>query len=89
MRFGVQGSNFVPVNIVIFVAIFLVYKAIDFTKHFNAPNGDAKTIVYFCMQTHTSMGFGDITPKTQLGRTLAMLHLAAVWFALASVTARM
>ncbi len=42
--------------------------------------------VYWAITTMTTVGFGDITPKTDLGRTIASLMMLVGWGVLAVPT---
>jgi voltage-gated potassium channel len=47
---------------------------------------DIPTSVYWAITTMTTVGFGDITPKTDLGRTIAALMMLLGWGTLAVPT---
>lgn len=69
-------------NVAIFFTMALVYFLIGMTKHFNLPDGTGGhvgTALYFAMVTHTTTGYGDISPKTGLARSLVTLHMSLVW----------
>ena len=46
------------------------------------PEDDCGTILdsfYYTTATHTSIGFGDITPRTRLIRCISSIHMIAVF----------
>jgi voltage-gated potassium channel len=47
---------------------------------------DIPTSVYWAITTMTTVGFGDITPRTDLGRTIASLMMLLGWGTLAVPT---
>jgi voltage-gated potassium channel len=47
---------------------------------------DIPTSVYWAITTITTVGFGDITPKTDLGRSIASLMMLLGWGTLAVPT---
>jgi hypothetical protein len=53
-------------------AIFLAFSLIDFQRHFRT---DPKDVLYFSATVHTSVGFGDIVPKTPLAKAIVTMHM--------------
>jgi hypothetical protein len=50
--------------------------------HFNLPANtpiEPLTALYFATVTQASLGFGDITPKTQQARLLTTIHCLLGW----------
>lgn len=37
-------------------------------------------VIYFTFITHFTVGYGDISPKSNLGRTLTFIHVFITWF---------
>jgi hypothetical protein len=65
------------------VLFFLgVYSLINMEEHFGVPNS-LSNVCYFTVTTHTTTGFGDITPKTSLAKWLVSLHMVATWLIVA------
>jgi hypothetical protein len=67
-----QTLSLIKLHAVIFLVFTLIYAVIDFQKHFHTSPAN---IVYFSTTVHTSVGFGDITPKTHLGKAIVSLHM--------------
>lgn len=57
----------------------LLYWIIGMDRHFGTADAGLEDAAYFAVVAHTSVGFGDITPKTRLARMLVSLHVLAVW----------
>ena len=61
------------------VAVVVVFTAVYAALHRADPGhfgGAAFDPVYFAAITHTSLGFGDIVPKTRLARSAVVVHTA-------------
>lgn len=65
------------VNLLVFS---LVYRSMDFEKHFTI-NGPVSTTAppYYAVTVSSSTGFGDITPKTNLAKTVTTIHTILSW----------
>ena len=80
---GVLGLNrFLPHHIVIFIVFAVLYHLFKQEE----DKESLKTIedaLYFSIVNHFTVGFGDITPKSNILRRLCMLQilLAFVFFA--------
>lgn len=60
-------------NAIVFVMFTVIYWIMDTMRpgiHF----GDSFDPVYFSVITHTTIGFGDISPKTTVARYITSLH---------------
>lgn len=64
----------VSVSIVGFASVYLVMSTAD-GNAFSEPLGHTAAL-YFAMTTATTIGFGDITPKTNSARTIVMVQMA-------------
>jgi hypothetical protein len=51
----------------------------DMMKHFGVEKSFTDAI-YFTTATHATVGFGDITPKTNLARWIVSIHTLCVLF---------
>lgn len=70
----------VVANAAILVVFAGIYWALGMERHFGtSPGSGAGDALYFATIAHTSVGFGDITPKTRLAKALVSLHVLAVW----------
>lgn len=59
-----------------------VYSVLGIKGNFNYIDKtpmNALTPLYFTAVTHTTTGFGDITPKTDLARIVVIVHLLLAW----------
>lgn len=71
----------VAYHLVLLLLAWGVYSNLDFKKHFNVPEKtplNRTTVWYFTISTHSTVGFGDITPKTDLARNLVGIHLVLI-----------
>jgi Ion channel len=69
-------------NVVVFLAFTAAYMSLDFATHFTSvsrvpvsPLGK----VYFSVMTHSSVGCGDILPRSDLARVLTGAHATLSW----------
>ena len=64
----------------LFLFFLGVYQSMDWKKHFRVPDDmkltpiSATTKAYFTTVTHISLGYGEITPKTDMARILVSVH---------------
>ena len=67
----------------LYVLIFFtsVYMTLDMKKHYGV-NKSFTTCLHLSCTTHTTTGFGDITPKTNLATWLTIFHMMSVWILL-------
>lgn len=78
-------------KILVFLSVVLMVVTIMGTVMYlveGPPNGytSIPTSIYWAITTMTTVGFGDITPKTDLGRTIASLMMLLGWGVLAVPT---
>lgn len=64
---------------VLFLAFGAAYFALDFEKHFGVPKPSAITRVYFAAAVHSTVGFGDITAKTDKAKAIVTAHMMLAW----------
>jgi hypothetical protein len=62
----------------------IIYRfVIDFDTHFTAASSEAPlnsvSPMYFAVAQHTLLGDGSCLPKTQLGKSVALLHTLVAW----------
>jgi voltage-gated potassium channel len=79
------SKRFISANIMIFAFFSTCYMYFGFKEHFDTPN-TLSNVLYYAATTHTTTGYGDITPKTPLGRFLATAHMLSVWILIAIAT---
>ena len=88
---GSVVMNILYVNLFLFAFFTVIYWCMDFKKHFNFPaTTDPHNFVdtlYFSAVTHTSTGFGDITPKTSPAKLLVLSHALVVFISFILLTA--
>jgi hypothetical protein len=78
-------------KLVAFAVLFVVFMVIEMvflwdTKHWNGidPKEDMTLLdkafnrMYFIISTHSSVGYGDISPKTKLARCIIMVQMVMV-----------
>lgn len=69
----------------VFVAFFMIYMSLDFRSHFRVPDDmkgkpiSAITKFYYAGVTQFGLGYGDITPKTDVSRMVAVIHAFLAW----------
>lgn len=76
-------SSAIMYQLCVLVMFTMVYYSMGLTKNFNMPthsNDDPGTAFYFAIVTQTTVGYGDIHPKTAMARSIVTLHLAMTWF---------
>ena len=67
-----QTLSLIKLHAAIFLAFTLIYSLLDFQRHFRT---DPKDVLYFSATVHTSVGFGDIVPKTPLAKAIVTMHM--------------
>lgn len=65
-------------HLMVFLSFLMLYLAIDMKEHFGVPNTWSNAC-YFTVTTHSTTGFGDITPKTSLAKWMVTLHMLITW----------
>lgn len=71
--------HIVMANAAILAIFGLTYWGIGMDRHFGTKGGTLGDALYFATVTHTSVGFGDIVPKTKTAKVLVTAHALAVW----------
>ncbi len=69
----------VVANAALLVLFAGIYWLLGMEDHFGVSGGNMGDALYFATIAHTSVGFGDIVPKTRVAKTLVALHVLAVW----------
>ena len=71
----------------IVIVFSIVYYFLLKPRDFNGGEGLKNYIdyFYFTMVTHTSVGYGDISPKTKKARLLVTLHITIAFFLIISL----
>lgn len=74
----------VGANLVIYILFTMLYFSMGMEEHFVYNNTSIKRsplldTIYFSAIAHTTTGFGDITPKTDLAKALTALHVLSAW----------
>lgn len=73
-------ENLMLYHMVLFLTFVSIYRIIDFEKHFTVKSRPSIShIAYFTLLTQTTVMAGEITPKTQLGRSLMATHVFLSW----------
>ena len=68
-------------NLYLLAFFTCVYLAIDMNKHYGVKKGFT-SCVYVSCTTHTTTGFGDITPQTRFARWLTVAHMMSAYMIL-------
>jgi len=67
-------------HLIVIIIFSLIYHYVLEPKDFS--NGETLNnymdTLYFTMVTHSTLGYGDIYPKTKIGRLFITCHIAAV-----------
>jgi len=67
-----QTVSLLKLHALIFGVFTMPYAFMDFEKHFGTSSSN---VLYFSTVVHTSVGFGDITPKTAEAKGLVTMHM--------------
>lgn len=73
-----MALGFLLCNAIVFLSFLVLYKNMDMKHHFDVEP-TLENATYFTAVTHTTVGFGDITPKTQHAKNAVLLHISIVW----------
>lgn len=70
--------------LMLFVTIYYFFPGGGFEKNFSVANPDKKAswidCLYFGVTTHSTVGFGDILPKTTGAKLCTIAHIVVVFF---------
>ena len=80
-----KNRAFLFVNLFVLTVFTLTYKIMDMKAHFDVPS-TMSNAMYFAISTHTTTGYGDVTPKTTVGRWVAFAHMMTVWLLITVAT---
>jgi hypothetical protein len=61
-------------HIIIYIIFSLIYIQLDETHFIGVKKKSIHDKLYFSATTHTTVGYGDISPKSRLCRNITMLH---------------
>jgi len=75
LRAGVAMATIIPLFLVMFSWIYLTMSASDPTAFGGQLN--RTSALYFTVTVFSTVGFGDITPKTDMARIVAMVQMLA------------
>jgi len=72
----------IEINATIIIVFFLLYYNFVPSSDFHKP-GDERTMnaldyLYFTMITHSTIGYGVISPKSSIGKTLVICHVISM-----------
>ena len=66
-------------NVILIIIFSIIYSLImlndEREDHFNT----IEDVIYFTVTTHFTVGFGDLSPQTTMGRIAMILHVFLVW----------
>jgi len=62
------------IEIIIFIVFAFIYYFMD-TKNFNNMKNSLIDSIYFSIVTSASVGYGDITPKTDIAKILVLIQI--------------
>lgn len=70
-------------NFFVWLTFAIVYRLIDFTKHFEVPDtfmpGHWSETAYYAFMVQTQMYGTAVVPKTPFGRGVVGIHAAMAW----------
>ena len=76
----------ITIHVILFTVMTILYKYIPggFTNNFTRADGDKKEpswmdVLYTSAMTHTTTGFGDFLPSTNMARFCVTLHVILVF----------
>jgi hypothetical protein len=74
--------KFIQYNLLLFITFFFVYwilYKINKEEHFTYDKSYNMTsiidIMYFTLTTQTTIGYGDITPRSKIAKSIMMIHI--------------
>jgi hypothetical protein len=73
----VWGFNFYQLHLLIWLTFLCAYSFIGLKEHFDTEPS-VTNATFFTTMVHTTIGFGDVQPKTPLARWLVTVHAAIV-----------
>lgn len=79
------SKRFITTNLLIYGVFTSLYMYFGMKEHFDTPN-TLSNAMYYAATTHSTTGYGDITPKTPIGKMLATAHMFCVWILIAIAT---
>lgn len=79
-------DNPLVIHVILFICMLIVYKFFPggFENHFTRSDGIKSPptlidVIYFTTTTHSTTGFGDIVPKTQVAKITTSVHMMLVF----------
>lgn len=75
-----------PYHCLLLMFFSMVYASIGLKQHFGVENPTPFMPYYFSVVSHTSTGYGDIAPRTDLARKIVTAHLCLAWVPTAILT---
>lgn len=79
-------TTFLIGHVLILFTFLAANLSIDFKKHYAGSNSVTNK-VYYTIMTHSTTGFGDVTPKSHFAKWLTTIHIILVWiFTILSAT---
>jgi voltage-gated potassium channel len=83
-KFSILKYKFVQVNGIIFLLFFSIYCILfklNKEKHFTYDKSYDMTsvvdVMYFTITTQSTVGYGDISPRSTLAKVVMMFHIAS------------
>lgn len=83
-KFSVLKYKFVQVNGLLFITFFFIYWVLfklDKEEHFTFDKTYNMTsfvdVMYFTITTQSTIGYGDISPRSKVAKIIMMIHIAA------------
>jgi hypothetical protein len=70
--------RFLEINALMVLVFWMIYYNLG-QEHFNGDFHTPMDALYYTVVTHVTLGYGDISPKTQLARRIVTLHILLVW----------
>jgi hypothetical protein len=79
------GSDFILFNCLVFILFMIIYLFMGMKKHFEVEPS-LTNAAYFTTMSHATVGYGDISPKTDLAKAVVTVHIGIVWLTFAMAT---
>jgi hypothetical protein len=84
-KFKIFKYKFIQINGIVFVIFLFIYSLLyklDKEFHFNYDKSYNMTsvidVIYFTIATQTTIGYGDITPRSKLAKICMIIHISSV-----------
>lgn len=72
------GIDIYRAHILVWIFFAATYALLGMKEHFGAPSHTMNDISFYTTMVHSTIGFGDLQPKTAIAKVLTTAHVAIV-----------